>query len=65
MAVALHIEVSGLSSPNVDYRTIETGPDWLTGGQWGPEGGLAAVAAMFVVFFYLYGRYLRRMEWKA
>ena len=65
MAVALHIEVSGLSSPYPDYRTIETGPDWLTGGTWGPEGGLAAVAVMFVAIFYLYGRYLRRMEWRA
>ncbi len=65
MAVALHIEVSGVSSPNPDYRTIETGPTWLTGGAWGPEGGLAAVAAMFVAIFYLYGRYLRRLEPKA
>jgi membrane protease YdiL (CAAX protease family) len=65
MAVALHIEVSGLSSPYPDYRTVETGPDWLTGGRWGPEGGLAAVVAMFVAIFYLYGRYLRQMEWKA
>ncbi|GAC1421632.1 MAG: type II CAAX endopeptidase family protein [Gemmatimonadaceae bacterium] len=65
MAVALHIEVSGVSSPNPDYRTIETGPTWLTGGAWGPEGGLAAVAAMFVAIFYLYGRYLRRTESKA
>jgi membrane protease YdiL (CAAX protease family) len=65
MAAAFHIEVSGVSSPNPDYRTIETGPAWLTGGPWGPEGGLAAVAAMFVAIFYLYGRYLRRMESKA
>jgi len=65
MAVALHIEVSGLTSPNADYRTIETGPDWLTGGPWGPEGGIAAVAAMFVGIFYLYGRHRRRMEWQA
>ena len=65
MAVALHIEVSGLSSPNPDYRTVETGPDWLTGGPWGPEGGLAAVTAMFVGILYLYGRYQRRMEWNA
>lgn len=65
MAVALHTEVSGMASQKPDYRTIETGPDWLTGGPWGPEGGLAAVAAMFVAIFYLYGRYLRRMEWKA
>jgi membrane protease YdiL (CAAX protease family) len=65
MAVALHIQVSGLASPNPDYRTIETGPDWLTGGPWGPEGGLVAVASMFVGIFYLYGRYKRQMEWKA
>ena len=62
MAGALHIAVSGIQSGAPDYRTIETGPDWLTGGPWGPEGGLAAVAAMFVAIFYLYGRYLRRME---
>ena len=65
MAVVLHIEVSGLASPKPDYRTVETGPDWLTGGPWGPEGGLAAVAAMFIGIFYLYGRYQRQMEWKA
>jgi membrane protease YdiL (CAAX protease family) len=65
MAVALHIEVSGLSSAYPDYRTVETGPDWLTGGPWGPEGGVTAVAAMFVGIFYLYGRNLRRMESKA
>jgi membrane protease YdiL (CAAX protease family) len=64
MAAALHIAVSGVASGDVDYRTIETGPDWLTGGPWGPEGGFAAVALMFVAIFYLYGRYLRRMEWR-
>jgi membrane protease YdiL (CAAX protease family) len=65
MAGALHIAVSGISARDPDYRTVETGPDWLTGGKWGPEGGLAAVAMMFVAIFYLYGRHLRRMEWKA
>lgn len=65
MAAALHIAVSGVPSADVDYRMVETGPDWLTGGPWGPEGGLAAVALMFVGIFYLYGRYLRRMEWRA
>jgi uncharacterized protein len=65
MSGALHIAVSGIPSRDPDYRVVETGPDWLTGGPWGPEGGFAAVAAMFVVFFYLYGRYLRQMEWKA
>jgi CAAX protease family protein len=65
MSGALHIAVSGVPSHDPDYRVVETGPDWLTGGPWGPEGGLAAVAAMFVVLFYLYGRYLRRLEWTA
>jgi uncharacterized protein len=65
MSGALHIAVSGIPSNDPDYRVVDSGPDWLTGGPWGPEGGLAAVAAMFVVLFYLYGRYLRRMEWKA
>ena len=65
MAGGLHIAVSGVPSHDPDYRVVDSGPDWLTGGPWGPEGGLAAVAAMFVVLFYLYGRHLRRMEWKA
>jgi membrane protease YdiL (CAAX protease family) len=65
MSGALHIAVSGIPSNDPDYRVVDSGPDWLTGGPWGPEGGLAAVATMFVVLFYLYGRYLRRMEWKA
>jgi len=65
MSGALHIAVSGIPSRDPDYRTVETGPDWLTGGPWGPEGGFAAVAVMFVAIFYLYARYLRRVEWKA
>jgi CAAX protease family protein len=65
MSGALHIAVSGIPSNDPDYRVVDSGPDWLTGGPWGPEGGLAAVGAMFVVLFYLYGRHLRRMEWKA
>jgi membrane protease YdiL (CAAX protease family) len=62
MSGALHIAVSGLPSGDPDYRVVDSGPDWLTGGQWGPEGGFAAVVAMFFVLLYLYGRYLRRIE---
>ncbi|MFL5463471.1 MAG: CPBP family intramembrane glutamic endopeptidase [Gemmatimonadaceae bacterium] len=65
MAGGFHIAVSGVQSRETDYRTVETGPDWLTGGPWGPEGGLAAVALMFVGIFYLYGRHRRQMEWNA
>src|SRR5258705_2473456 len=64
MSGALHIAVSGVPSRDPDYRVVETGPDWVTGGPWGPEGGIAAVVAMFLVLFYLYGRYLRQLEWK-
>jgi membrane protease YdiL (CAAX protease family) len=65
MSGALHIAVSGIPPRDPDYRVVETGPDWVTGGQWGPEGGLVAVGAMFIGIFYLYGRHLRRMESKA
>jgi uncharacterized protein len=65
MSGALHVAVSGLSSADPDYKIVDAGPDWLTGGPWGPEGGMAAVVAMFIVLFYLYGRHARRMEWKA
>jgi membrane protease YdiL (CAAX protease family) len=62
MAGALHTPVSGLPLATPDYKTVDAGPDWLTGGVWGPEGGFGAVAAMFIVLFFLYGRHLRRME---
>jgi hypothetical protein len=48
--------------PTPDYRTIDSGPDWLTGGAWGPESGFGAIAIMFVALFYLFQRNLRRME---
>ncbi len=62
MAALLHTPVSGLPMATPDYRTVDAGPDWLTGGAWGPESGVAALAAMFTVLFYLYARSLRRME---
>lgn len=62
MAALLHTPVSGLVVGAPDYRIVDAGPDWLTGGPWGPESGLAAVGAEFVLLFILYGRYLRRME---
>lgn len=62
MAAGLHTPVSGLSVSNPGYQVIDTGPDWLTGGGWGPEGGLAAAIGMFVVLIYLFARPLRRME---
>jgi uncharacterized protein len=60
LAVAFHASVSGIRFDAPDYRTVEQGPDWLTGGQWGPEGGLAAALGMLMVLAYLYRTRLRR-----
>jgi membrane protease YdiL (CAAX protease family) len=62
MAAALHTPVSGLPVGTPDYRVIDSGPDWLTGGKWGPEGGFAAATGMFAILIYLHARPLRRME---
>jgi membrane protease YdiL (CAAX protease family) len=61
MAALLHTPVSGLAVESPGYRVIDSGPDWLTGGAWGPEGGFAAAVGMFVMIIYLQAR-LRRME---
>jgi hypothetical protein len=46
MAELLHAAVSGVRFPYSTYRMDGVGPAWLTGGAWGPEGGVAAVAGM-------------------
>lgn len=54
IAAVLHMPVSGVpvvGSP--DYRVVESGPDWLTGGSWGPEGGVAAGVGLSVGLVYL------------
>ncbi|HKP16561.1 MAG TPA: CPBP family intramembrane glutamic endopeptidase [Gemmatimonadaceae bacterium] len=62
LAVAFHASVSGIRFDAPDYRTVEQGPDWLTGGQWGPEGGLAAALGMLGVLAYLHRTRPRRRE---
>jgi membrane protease YdiL (CAAX protease family) len=46
MAALLHMPVSGLPFATPGYRAVVTGPDWLTGGSWGPEGGLLAALVL-------------------
>jgi membrane protease YdiL (CAAX protease family) len=60
MAVLLHIPVSGVETETPDYRTVETGPDWLTGGSWGPEGGAAGALGMIAGLGYLLARRQRK-----
>ncbi|MBL0940628.1 MAG: CPBP family intramembrane metalloprotease [Gemmatimonadaceae bacterium] len=46
MAAVLHLPVSGLPFATPGYRATVHGPDWLTGGSWGPEGGFAAAVVL-------------------
>lgn len=59
MAALLHVPVSGLPLDRPDYAIVDDGPDWLTGGAWGPEGGAAGGAGMLGAIGYLYWRMKR------
>ena len=60
MAGLLHVPVSGLPLSSPDYQIVDAGPDWITGGQWGPEGGAAAGLGIFGGMAYLYWRSRQR-----
>ncbi len=46
MAAILHVPVSGLPFATPGYRAVVSGPDWISGGAWGPEGGLVAMLVL-------------------
>lgn len=56
LAALFHAVVSGLPFAAPDYRVVDAGPDWLTGGGWGPEGGAGAVAGMLGALAFLHWR---------
>ena len=60
MAALLHVPVSGLPLAKPDYQIVDSGPDWITGGTWGPEGGAAGAAGMLGALGFLYWRRTRR-----
>ena len=62
LAVFLHAALSGQDMPAGDYRVVDGGPDWATGGAWGPEGGAAAIAGMLVASALLLRRRRRDAE---
>jgi hypothetical protein len=62
LAGIFHVAVSGLGFVTPDYRLVDAGPDWATGGSWGPEGGLAAGLGMSAAVAYLIARPRRREE---
>ncbi len=62
MSGLLHAAVSGLPFATPDYRVVDAGPDWLTGGAWGPEGGAGAAGGMLLALTYLWRRARRGAE---
>ncbi|HUQ84330.1 MAG TPA: type II CAAX endopeptidase family protein [Gemmatimonadaceae bacterium] len=62
LAAVLHSAVSGIPFTTPDYRVVDAGPDWATGGVWGPEGGIPAALGLVVASISLYLRRRRREE---
>jgi membrane protease YdiL (CAAX protease family) len=60
MAVPFHASVSGIEFESPLYKAVTTGPSWLSGGEWGPEGGLVAALSLIAVLAFFYTR--RRRE---
>jgi len=60
----LHTPVSGFGFAMPDYALVDAGPDWATGGAWGPEAGLGATLGMAAAMTYLIARH-RREERRA
>jgi membrane protease YdiL (CAAX protease family) len=56
MAVAFHVAVSGLPLESPGYRYVDAGPNWATGGTWGPEAGLPAALTMIAGSVWLFSR---------
>lgn len=50
MSAGFHSAVSGLPFGTPGYELVDTGPDWLSGGAWGPEGGVGAAVGMIGAF---------------
>ena len=50
MSAGFHTAVSGLPFETPGYQLVDSGPDWLSGGAWGPEGGVVAAVGMIGTF---------------
>jgi membrane protease YdiL (CAAX protease family) len=48
MAALFHVPVSGYAFEYPGYRYVDAGPDWATGGGWGPEIGVPSAVTMIV-----------------
>ena len=56
MAVPFHALVSGIRFEAPGYRGVAVGASWLSGGEWGPEGGVVAAVGMSLGLGYFYLR---------
>lgn len=56
LVVFLHALVSGQAMSSPDYRLVDVGPDWATGGAWGPEGGYFAAIGLVAAIAYVFRR---------
>jgi membrane protease YdiL (CAAX protease family) len=65
MAAVFHAPVSGFAFDAPVYRYVDAGPDWATGGAWGPEGGVPAGLAMITGTGLLLLRMRRRLSSRA
>ena len=59
MAVPLHAAVSGVRFESPGYHATSVGPDWISGGTWGPEGGIIAGIGMLGGLAFFYARHRR------
>ncbi|MEP7001358.1 MAG: CPBP family intramembrane glutamic endopeptidase [bacterium] len=59
MAVPFHALVSGIRFDAPGYRGVTAEPSWVSGGVWGPEGGLVAAIGMTLGLAYFYARHRR------
>jgi uncharacterized protein len=50
MSAGFHSAVSGLPFGTPGYQLVDSGPDWRSGGAWGPEGGVFAAVGMIGAF---------------
>ena len=61
MAATLHVPVSGIAFATPGYRAVLSGPDWLTGGAWGPEGSV--FAGLVLTLAIAWAEWPRRQEY--
>lgn len=57
-------QVSGGTDPHSLFRATLTGPDLLTGGAFGPEGSIVAIALFVVFSAILAAMVVRRGQWR-